>query len=315
MQRHGRRPLYLRPPLFVLLFSVIAATAGCRKEQSPPASSSVKPAGPAVLSPKPVPPEPSLPNYRSIPIEGMKSIIQITSELGKEGFTLVLKINRVDLDHVRQGEALIVPGKVVDLLTHAPFPAEVEGLRAIPKAILVSRRIQAFAAYESGRLVYWGPTSTGKRATPTPAGLFHTNWKSRERVSTVDEQWLLRWYLNLDNFEGVSFHQYALPGYPASHSCIRLLEEDAKWLYEWAEQWVLSKDGRQILAQGTPVVIFGDYAYEQPAPWKRLIEDPLAATVSVGEVDAALHDLLPVILERAKARATLLAALTSKQSR
>jgi hypothetical protein len=298
----------------VFLFFVIALTAACRKEQSPLTSSPVKPAAPAVVSPKPVPPEPPLPAYRSIPIEGMKSIIQLTSELGKEGFTLVLKINRVDLDHVRQGEALIVPGKVGDLLTHASFPAEVEVLRPIPKAILVSRRIQAFGAYESGRLIFWGPTSTGKKATPTPAGLFHTNWKSKERVSTVDEHWLLRWYVNLANFAGVSFHQYALPGYPASHSCIRLLEEDAKWIYDWAEQWVLSKDGRQILAQGTPVVIFGDYTYDQPAPWKRLIEDPQAATVSVGEVDAALRDHLPLILERAKARATLLAALTSKQS-
>ncbi len=235
----------------------------------------------------------------------MKSVIQLTSELGKEGFTLVLKLNRVDLDHVRQGEALIVPGKVLDLLAHSPFPSELEQVRPIPKLILVSRRIQALAAYESGRQVYWAPTSTGKKATPTPPGLFHTNWKSKERVSTVDEQWLLRWYYNLDNFEGVSMHQYALPGYPASHSCIRLLEEDARWIYDWAEQWVLSKDGRQILAYGTPVLIFGDYPYDQPPPWKRLIEDPQVATVSAGEIEKALRDHLATILERAKVRETL----------
>jgi len=235
----------------------------------------------------------------------MQSVIELISELGKEGFGLVLKINRVDLDHVRQGEALVVPAKVADLLYHSPFPPQVEVVQSVRKAIFLSRRIQALAAYESGRQVYWAPTSSGKKATPTPAGLFQTNWKSRERASTVDEQWILRWYFNLDNLQGVSFHQYALPGYPASHSCIRLLEEDARWIYDWAEQWVLSKDGRKILAYGTPVVIFGDYAYDQPPPWKRLVEDPKAATVTPQEVEAASREHLPTLLERARVRESL----------
>ena len=45
-------------------------------------------------------------------------------------------------------------------------------------------RVQAFAAYDSGALVRWGPTSTGRREMPTPARLFHTNWKARQRTST-----------------------------------------------------------------------------------------------------------------------------------
>jgi len=237
-----------------------------------------------------------------VPIEGMSSVIELRSQVGEEGFDIVLKLNRVDLDHVRQGEALLVPGRIGDLLSHSPFPKAIAALEPIPKLILVSRRIQALAAYEAGRQVHWAPASTGKKATQTPAGLFHTNWKSRERASTVDEQWLLRWYFNLDNFDGVSFHQYALPGYPASHSCIRLLEPDARWIYDWGDQWVLSKDRRQILAHGTPVIIFGDYRYDRPAPWKKLLEDPQGATVAQEEIDAAVDKHLAVVTQRVRAR-------------
>jgi len=37
----------------------------------------------------------------------------------------------------------------------------------------------------------------------------------------------------------VSFHKFDLPGYPASHGCVRLPEEDAKWIYDWADHWTL----------------------------------------------------------------------------
>jgi len=37
------------------------------------------------------------------------------------------------------------------------------------------------------------------------------------------------------NKRGHSFHQYELPGHPASHGCIRLLERDATWIYDWGK--------------------------------------------------------------------------------
>ena len=65
----------------------------------------------------------------------------------------------------------------------------------------------------------------------------------------------------------MSFHQFDLPGYPASHACVRLLERDAKWLYEWGQQWTLDTTGRTILTTGTPVVIVAEYDYAAPPPW------------------------------------------------
>jgi len=47
-----------------------------------------------------------------------------------------------------------------------------------------------------------------------------------------------------------------MPGYPASHSCIRLLVKDAKWLYEWVDLWKVAP-GFVIKNKGTPIIVFG----------------------------------------------------------
>ena len=78
------------------------------------------------------------------------------------------------------------------------------------------------------------------------------------------------WYFNISNKGGVAMHQYFLPGYPASHSCIRMYEEDAKWIFDWAQQWEISEDGATVIKNGTPVLLFGTYNFEEPSAWKIL---------------------------------------------
>jgi len=229
------------------------------------------------------------PHFDVFKAQGRKSITDLESRLGADAFSAILKVNRTDKKHIRTGDVLIVPRSGVDLLSLAPFPNEIEAARSIAKLVLVSRRVQAFGAYESGRLVRWGPTSTGKKTTPTPAGLYHANWKAKTRRSSINQSWILPWCFNLDDSSGISFHQFDLPGYPASHGCVRLLEEDAKWIYEWAEQWTLSRVDHSLVAFGTPVVIFGDYKYGEAPIWKRLADDPSAAAVSIEESEAALN--------------------------
>ena len=107
--------------------------------------------------------------------------------------------------------------------------------------------MQVFGAYETGRLAYWGPVSTGRAETPTPSGLFHLTWKAKSRRSTDNAEWILNWYFNFINSRGVSFHEFELPGRPASHACVRLLPRDAQWLYALGRAGRLSADQRQIV--------------------------------------------------------------------
>lgn len=255
-------------------------------------------------------PQPSAPAaqptiaYRPVLIENVRTIGALRRELGAEGLMLVLKVNRIDLAHVRQGSTLLVPNRT-DPASLSPFPAQLDAARApVGRLVIVSRRVQAFAAYDDRRLVRWGPTSTGRQETSTPAALFHTNWKSKLRRSSDNAEWLLPWYVNFENARGVSFHQFDLPGYPASHACVRLLEDDARWIYDWVDSWTLADGGRTIAAYGTPVLVFGDYDFEGAPPWRLLERDPHAADVAGDDIEAALTPHLALIAERARTRSS-----------
>ena len=190
---------------------------------------------------------------------------------------ILLSINRMSENRLKSGTVLVVPDTFAfDRLHYAPFPRAVQAMAQLPECILVSLRIQAFAAYEYGKLVRWGPVSTGKKQTPTPGGIFYTNWKARLKRSSIDHDWIMPWYVNIENQRGIAFHEYMLPGYPASHGCIRLLKEDAIWIYNWADEWTLEENSRNIVKNGTPVVIYGQYNYGSPGPWKNLVTDPLS---------------------------------------
>lgn len=294
--------------LCAALLLALLASGGCEKRRSQEAREEPAPAtSPRPAHPEPEVSEPAVPStsasdtiapaepgalrYRRVPVTGPRMLFAIRDSLGPAGFFEILKLNRLDLPHIRQGDSLVVSGIAPDTLRLSPFPQEIAPARGLSKLLLVSIRVQSFAAYQSGRLVRWGPTSSGRQETPTPPRLYHTNWKDKERVSTFNDEWKLTWYVNLDNSLGISLHQYELPGRPASHSCIRLLEEDARWLYGWSEQWKLTPDGRGIVSEGTPVVIFGEYDYSGRPPWKRLPENPDAATVTAEEISGALRAL------------------------
>jgi hypothetical protein len=185
------------------------------------------------------------------------------------------KLNRRDREHLLRADppvpGIIVPTTWDDgVLAYSPFPARWDAVASHPKFVVVHQPMQAFAAYEAGTLVRWGPVSSGRKDTATPSGVFNLTWRSRSRRSTDNDAWLLEWYFNFVNARGISFHQFELPGYAASHACVRLLHRDAQWLYEWGEQWLLSEDKRSVVQPGTPILIIGQFGHGKPGPWATL---------------------------------------------
>jgi hypothetical protein len=179
------------------------------------------------------------------------------------------KLNRADRDHLGRLRELIVPDRwLLDELAYSVMPARYAWSASYPRMLLVYVPGQMFGAYAFGALVRWGPVSSGRRGSPTAAGLFHLNWRSVGHTSTIDPDWFMPWYFNFENRQGLSFHQYSLPGQPASHGCVRLLERDARWLFEWGEEWTLDAGGTRVLTPGTPVFIIGRYDFTAPPPWR-----------------------------------------------
>ncbi len=250
--------------------------------------------------PTPVPKE-KIPVAEYQLITPKDSIKKILKEADSLTLSIIALVNRADKRSLRNFDSIIVP---VDsrqaLKNYFPFPHNAAFLKDVHKIIFFSYPSQSFAAYENGMLVHTGPTSMGKRSTKTPLGLFYTNWKAEETISTVNDEWILKWNFNIHNKMGVGFHQYAMPGYPASHSCLRLPESDAKYLYSWAEQWKLKGDN--IITYGTPVIVFGSYPFGSSRPWLALAKDNNALTISEADLENTAKQYLPDILKKQEMR-------------
>lgn len=204
-------------------------------------------------------------------IEGREGRAEVRSRFTAPQIALLEKLNRADAARLDGLPALVVPDVWLgDERAYSPLPGSYPGAAAYPKMLVVHLPGQAFGAYEWGELVGWGPVSSGARATPTSAGLFALTWKSTGHASSVNPDWFMRWYFNFDSREGLAFHEYTLPGGPASHGCIRLLSRDARWLYDWGDGWTLDPRTGRAIAPGTPVLIIGPYAYDDPPPWRSL---------------------------------------------
>lgn len=232
--------------------------------------------------------------------EKSKSFLSTTPDSAK--IWIVLAVNRTDRTNIVKMDSIVVPKDLSgDMAYYLPFPFEVDALSDVSKIILFSYATQTFGAYEYGQLIRTGPTNMGRRADKTPTGLFFCNWKAEKTTSTFNDEWDLRWNFNIANKLGVGFHQYELPGYPASHSCLRLQERDAKYLYDWAEQWVLIDD-QNIRFKGTPVVVFGSYDFDAPKPWNKLVKKSDALNLSEATIEKEVKPFLPQILSEQKKR-------------
>ncbi|SMP30009.1 L,D-transpeptidase catalytic domain [Chryseobacterium profundimaris] len=210
----------------------------------------------------------------------------------------ILALNRLDSKNKWNADTLVVPAKIdTTLMEYSPFPMQLDVLSPVKKFVVFSYPIQAYGVYSNGSLVKWGPTSMGKKSAKTKTGLTFANWKKKLAISTVDSEWKLPYNFNIFNLDGIGWHQYDLPGYPASHSCLRLLMNDAKWLYSYADTWVLNPGGATTKAKGTAVLVYGDYPWGKRKPWRKLLNDPNSNNISVEEMTKMIEPGIERILK------------------
>jgi lipoprotein-anchoring transpeptidase ErfK/SrfK len=198
------------------------------------------------------------------------AIVTLLATATPSQIALLEKLNRADQPHLKRLLPLVVPVSWdADDVSHTMLPSRYAPAIAAHKYLVVHLPGQMFGAYEFGTLVRWGPISSGRRTSATPPGFYTLNWRSIGRASTIDPTWFMRWYFNFGSREGLALHAYTMPGYPASHGCIRLLERDAQWVYEWGDTWLVDSRMR-VTATGTPVFVVGEYDFAAPPPWRSL---------------------------------------------
>ena len=99
-----------------------------------------------------------------------------------------------------------------------------------PLQIIISIDQQKLHLYNDGTLVADTSIATGVADHPTPLGIFSIIQKSRDHHSNIYSNAPMP-FMERITWSGVALHAGVLPGYPASHGCIRLPHEFAVRLY------------------------------------------------------------------------------------
>jgi len=113
-----------------------------------------------------------------------------------------------------------------------------------PVAIIISVPKQRVYVYRNGIQIGVATASTGKEGYDTPTGVFTILEKEKEHYSSTYNDAPMP-HMERLTWDGIALHAGKLPGYPASHGCVRLPPAFAEKLYG-------------ITEVGTPVIIAGD---------------------------------------------------------
>jgi len=102
-----------------------------------------------------------------------------------------------------------------------------------PLVIAISITRQHLRIYDQDGLFAESPVSTGMRGHPTPMGVFSVIQKSKYHRSNIYSGAPMP-YMQRITWSGVALHAGVLPGYPASHGCIRMPMAFAVKLWGWS---------------------------------------------------------------------------------
>jgi len=155
----------------------------------------------------------------------------------------VLRFNRMDRRHFYGGMSIKVPRCLEDLELFTPLPDFLTEAEYDDKFILVDQSEMFLGAYEHGRLVFSFPVAIGIAGHRVPNGDFRIDAIDRKHISnmyTMEEigrpypmHYGLRFFMDksLPTTPSYYIHGRDVPGYPASHGCIGLYDEEMQMEY------------------------------------------------------------------------------------
>ena len=129
-----------------------------------------------------------------------------------------------------------------------------------PVVIVVSIAQQRAYAYRNGIPIGISTVSTGKKGHETPTGVFTLLQKYVDHKSNLYNNAPMP-YMQRLTWDGIAMHAGNLPGYPASHGCVRLPLGFAKLLYGVTRLGltvIVTKDAEVPRFAPTPSVLSND---------------------------------------------------------
>lgn len=155
---------------------------------------------------------------------------------------IVMRLNRMNIQ-VYPGMVIAVPEDLSNsnVMDFSPFPRQIEGPNE--KLIIVDPILGAWGAYDpEGSLVRWGPASGGSDWCRDLGSRCHTRSGSFRVFSLGSSECIshkfplprggapMPYCMYFNNGQALHGEPNGLPGYNASHGCVRLYVNDAEWL-------------------------------------------------------------------------------------
>jgi hypothetical protein len=103
-----------------------------------------------------------------------------------------------------------------------------------PIMAIVSLHSQRITVYDANGWILRAPVSSGRRERETPAGIFSVIQKDADHHSNLYDDAFMPHMQRL-TWSGIALHGGPLPGYPASHGCVRLPFDFAERLFDMTE--------------------------------------------------------------------------------
>jgi lipoprotein-anchoring transpeptidase ErfK/SrfK len=120
------------------------------------------------------------------------------------------------------------PAKKVDA------PAKVSVKPQGPLFIAISIEKQSLKVYDANGFFAETPISTGTKGHPTPMGVFSIIQKRKHHHSNIYSGAPMP-FMQRITWSGIAMHAGVLPGYPASHGCIRMPMAFAAKMWKWTK--------------------------------------------------------------------------------
>ena len=111
---------------------------------------------------------------------------------------------------------------------------------------IVSLHDQRITVYDAGGWILRAPVSSGQKGRETPAGIFSVIEKDADHHSNLYDDASMPHMQRL-TWSGIALHGGSLPGYPASHGCVRMPFDFAEQLFE------LTQMGLRVIVAPTDV--------------------------------------------------------------
>src|SRR6266403_1274437 len=100
-----------------------------------------------------------------------------------------------------------------------------------PLMAIVSLRNQRITIYDAKGWILRAPVSSGTKGRETPAGIFSVIQKVEDHYSNLYDDAYMP-HMQRITWSGIALHGGVLPGYPASHGCVRMPFDFAERLFD-----------------------------------------------------------------------------------